>query len=64
MAAADPTQSPKFAFDAVLFDMDGTLVATDRYWPQAAQEGAIRAFEELGLDAQPTRVRYKPLTRT
>ena len=51
MAVADPTQSPRFAFEAVLFDMDGTLVATDRYWPQAAQEGATRAFEELGLDA-------------
>ncbi len=50
MTAADSTHTPRFAFDAVLFDMDGTLVATDRYWPQAAQEGATRAFEELGLD--------------
>ena len=50
MTAADSIHTPRFAFDAVLFDMDGTLVATDRYWPQAAQEGATRAFEELGLD--------------
>lgn len=38
------------AFDAVLFDLDGTLVATDRFWVQAARTGARRAFEELGLE--------------
>ncbi len=37
-------------FDAVLFDLDGTLVATDRFWIQAARTGARRVFEELGLD--------------
>jgi phosphoglycolate phosphatase len=39
-----------FPFDAVLFDLDGTLVATDRFWPDAARAGALRAFEELGLE--------------
>lgn len=38
-----------FPFDAVLFDLDGTLVATDRFWPDAARAGARRAFDELGL---------------
>ncbi len=38
-----------FCFNAVIFDLDGTLVATDRYWPVAAQAGARRAFQELGL---------------
>ena len=38
-----------FPFDAVLFDLDGTLVATDRFWPDAARAGARQAFEELGL---------------
>jgi phosphoglycolate phosphatase len=62
MAASDPTPETVFAFDAVLFDMDGTLVATDRYWPQAAQEGATRAFEELGLTAAvPTRAQWMSL---
>ncbi len=40
---------PDFPFDAVLFDLDGTLVATEQFWPQAAREGARRAFAELGL---------------
>src|SRR5690349_20809984 len=44
-----------FLFDAVLFDLDGTLVATDRFWVDAARAGARRAFEELGLErAMPT----------
>jgi len=37
-------------FDAVVFDLDGTLVATDRFWVDAARVGARRAFEELGLE--------------
>lgn len=37
-------------FDAVLFDLDGTLLATDRYWIPAARVGARRAFVELGLE--------------
>jgi phosphoglycolate phosphatase-like HAD superfamily hydrolase len=41
---------PDFLFDAVLFDLDGTLLATDLYWIPAAREGARRAFAELGLD--------------
>ncbi len=39
-------------FDAVLFDLDGTLVATDRFWIQAARTGTRRVFEELGLDQE------------
>ncbi len=39
-----------FLFDAVVFDLDGTLVATDRFWVDAARVGARRAFAELGLD--------------
>lgn len=37
-------------FEAVLFDLDGTLVATDRFWPDAARAGALRAFAELGIE--------------
>jgi phosphoglycolate phosphatase len=37
------------AFDAVLFDLDGTLVATDRFWIESAERGARRAFAALGL---------------
>lgn len=42
-------------FDAVVFDLDGTLLATDGFWVPAAREGARRAFAELGLErALPT----------
>ncbi|MEZ6019919.1 MAG: HAD hydrolase-like protein [Planctomycetota bacterium] len=41
--------SERLDFDAVIFDLDGTLVATDRFWPDAAREGALIAFAELGL---------------
>jgi len=45
-----------FSFDAVIFDLDGTLVATESYWVPAARVGARRAFEELGLVREvPTR---------
>lgn len=37
-------------FDAVLFDLDGTLVATERFWPDAARLGARRAFAELAIE--------------
>lgn len=40
-------------FDAVLFDLDGTLLATERFWLPAARVGARRAFEELGLEREP-----------
>lgn len=40
-------------FDAVVFDLDGTLAATERYWVAAAARGAERAFEELGLVRTP-----------
>ena len=39
-----------FPFDAVFFDLDGTLLATDRFWIPAARVGARRAFRELGLE--------------
>ncbi len=39
-----------FLFDTVVFDLDGTLVATDRFWVDAARVGARRAFAELGLE--------------
>jgi len=46
---------PEFPFEAVLFDLDGTLLATDRFWVPAARVGAKRAFAELGLEhAIPT----------
>jgi phosphoglycolate phosphatase len=42
-------------FDAVVFDLDGTLIATDRFWIESAERGARRALRELGLErALPT----------
>jgi phosphoglycolate phosphatase-like HAD superfamily hydrolase len=41
---------PAFLFDTVVFDLDGTLVATDRFWVDAARVGARRAFAGLGLE--------------
>jgi len=53
---------PPFPFDAVLFDLDGTLVATGRFWPDAARAGALRAFHELGLEREPpTRAQWMGL---
>jgi phosphoglycolate phosphatase-like HAD superfamily hydrolase/uridine kinase len=49
-------------FDAVLFDLDGTLVATDRFWVDAAREGARRAFAELEIEREmPTREQWMNL---
>ena len=49
-------------FDAVVFDLDGTLVATDRFWPDAARAGALRAFEELGISrALPSQAEWMDL---
>ncbi len=45
--------SKRFAVRAAIFDLDGTLVATDRFWPDAARAGALRAFAELELDMAP-----------
>lgn len=42
--------APPFLFDAVVFDLDGTLVATDRFWIESARTGARRAFVELGIE--------------
>lgn len=50
---ASGAREPGFPFDAVLFDLDGTLVATDRFWVGAAGRGCRRAFEELGLERRP-----------
>jgi phosphoglycolate phosphatase len=36
-------------FDAVVFDLDGTLIATDRFWVESAERGARRALAALGL---------------
>lgn len=45
-------QENPFPFDAVIFDLDGTLVATERFWVAAANVGARRAFKELGLERE------------
>jgi phosphoglycolate phosphatase-like HAD superfamily hydrolase/uridine kinase len=51
-----------FLFDAVVFDLDGTLVATDRFWVDAARAGARRAFSELGLEhAMPSAEQWMSL---
>jgi len=42
----------EFPYEAVLFDLDGTLVATDRFWVPAARVGAKRAFAELGIERE------------
>jgi phosphoglycolate phosphatase len=42
-------QPTTFPFDAVLFDLDGTLVATERFWPDAAREACLEAFPRLGI---------------
>jgi phosphoglycolate phosphatase-like HAD superfamily hydrolase len=47
-----PTPGERVSFDAVVFDLDGTLVATDRFWIEAAGRGARRAFAELGLERE------------
>lgn len=60
---------PRFLFDAVVFDLDGTLVSTDRFWVDAARAGAKRAFQDLGIEhAMPTAEQWLmvvglPLTR-
>lgn len=38
-----------FPFDAVLFDLDGTLVATDSFWPDVARAATLRVFRERGI---------------
>lgn len=38
-----------FAFDAVIFDLDGTLVATERYWPDAARAATLAFSRDFGL---------------
>jgi phosphoglycolate phosphatase len=39
-------------FDAVIFDLDGTLVATDRFWVQAARTGTRQALAQLGIERE------------
>jgi len=56
---------PPLLFDAVVFDLDGTLVATDRFWLAAAGRGARRAFAQLGLDrALPSDAQWMSLVGT
>lgn len=56
------TDGSRVPFDAVLFDLDGTLVATERFWPDAARVGARRAFAELGLERElPTTAEWMGL---
>jgi phosphoglycolate phosphatase-like HAD superfamily hydrolase/uridine kinase len=51
-----------FLFDAVVFDLDGTLVATDRFWVDAARAGAKKAFSELGIEhAMPSSEQWMSL---
>lgn len=53
---------PPFLFDAVVFDLDGTLVATDRFWVDAARAGARRGFLELGIEhSMPTATQWMSL---
>ena len=37
------------AFAAVIFDLDGTLVATDQFWIPAARAATRRVFAERGI---------------
>lgn len=54
--------APALCFDAVLFDLDGTLVATDRFWIESAERGARRAFAALGrARALPTPAQWMSL---
>jgi len=47
--------SSAFPFDAVIFDLDGTLVATDQFWIPAAREATRRVFAQRGIERrQPT----------
>jgi len=51
-----------FPLDALIFDLDGTLVATESYWVPAARIGARRAFEELGIEREiPSRDEWMSL---
>lgn len=42
--------SAAFPFDAVIFDLDGTLVATDQFWIPAARAATRRVFTERGIE--------------
>ena len=47
--AAAPLRS-RPATEAVIFDLDGTLVATDQFWIPAARAATRRVFAERGID--------------
>lgn len=40
----------EFPFEAVVFDLDGTLVATDQFWVPAARAATRRVFRERGIE--------------
>jgi phosphoglycolate phosphatase len=51
--------SAEILFDAAIFDLDGTLVATETFWVAAAAAGAQRAFAELGIARElPSRAQW------
>ncbi len=39
----------RIPFEAVIFDLDGTLVATDQFWIPAARAATRRVFAERGI---------------
>jgi phosphoglycolate phosphatase len=46
---------PYVPCEAVIFDLDGTLVATDQFWIPAARAATRRVFAERGIELpQPT----------
>lgn len=44
-----------FPYDVVVFDLDGTLIATDEFWIPAARAATRRVFRERGIGlAEPS----------
>jgi phosphoglycolate phosphatase len=49
---AESARGDPILFELAVFDLDGTLVATDRFWVSAARAGAHRAGRELGRELE------------